>query len=438
MRRSTFLSSIGPRTADEERQLVLSLVLRPGGVRPPLPKGYWPLSSDVLRGIGVGVLPVAALDTSERGLVGTVGACGMTTSETRLAGVTRVNKHHRDVKPSSFVLDFAHQVAERPACHHAVEAFASTGAIANAVQSLKHNDRVLVLRGDVPDLAADLMVQVGHPAAFFAALVFHPVNTPMMLVPSAHVGKVLAPVAGRLAIKENQAIRCGDSGMSHDAQINADERGFTATGGRRVGDANRQHHVPVAVSLKEFGVTVRQLNCLSIMGWNLQGEPDVLVPLAGRDTQHEAVVVSDHGVGIDPQANPLRSTDFGEGGSLPRFSQAIERAGQRYRSIDGHTGIIAWQTKLLSGGSVYNFVQLGSAAGLMFLSRIQTILDSLAKRLDCVFKPLRFVFGWLHKFDNNRFRTMHGYNIAQVFSKSKAEAPFIPMPEGRGFPTEMW
>ncbi len=35
------------------------------------------------RGIGVGVLPVAALDTSERGLVGTVGARGMTTSETQ-------------------------------------------------------------------------------------------------------------------------------------------------------------------------------------------------------------------------------------------------------------------------------------------------------------------------------------------------------------------
>jgi len=124
MRRSTFLYSIGQRTADEERQLILSLVLRPGGVRPPLPKGHWPLSSNVPRGIGVGVLPVAALDTSERGLVGTVGARGMTTSETRLAGITRVNKHHRDVKPSSFVLDFAHQVAERPACHHAVEAFA--------------------------------------------------------------------------------------------------------------------------------------------------------------------------------------------------------------------------------------------------------------------------------------------------------------------------
>ena len=240
----------------------------PGCVRQPLQQEACSCRSDVASSIPIGVCAVATGNTSESGLIWTIGARGVSALRARLAGLARVNEYDRDAKPSGLVLYLIYKVAKGPTGYHAVEPLGAVNAVADTIQSLQDNHRARVLCGKAHNLVADFVIQVSHPTRFLALLVLYQISTAMPLVAPPQVSKMLSPVTGFPAVKEHRAVWGYDSCVSHHAQVNTNECGFTGTSGRCLGDANGQHDIPLTASLEQLGVASGKGHVLPITRGN--------------------------------------------------------------------------------------------------------------------------------------------------------------------------
>ncbi len=248
----------------------------------------------------------------------------MTASRTSLGRATRIDKNNQTPCFLGFIFDRVYPLPEGPRAHHAVKALAAPRARANAVQSLQDDNWIVVARCQVHNLATDLVVDVSHPTAFLATPRLHSVQAVVLLVTPAEIGKVFLWVANGFAVKELNGVRCANGRQAYDSEINTDERGFTVPDGRCViVDTQGEHHIPVPVTLKEFGVAVDILHPFVPFGRHTKGQSDVMTTLSGGATQMPAPVLLGYGIRGYTQTDSLTTVHLGKGGVLLIFAKSI-------------------------------------------------------------------------------------------------------------------
>jgi len=389
----------------------------PGCVRRPLLQGAWPKSSDVASGVGIGVVAIPAAYTAKVCLLGAVGSRGVAATGTALRGLARINKDNWDAHTLSFVANETHQLPESPRRHHTVEPLAAFRSLANPIQAFKHQDRIRVLRSKINKLVAELVVLVAHPASFLALAALDAVHSLVSPITFAKVCKVFPLVSGGLAVEAHHPVRQSSRGMVDDAQVNADERRFSVTDGGRWGYPYREHGIPLAVALKQLGVSLNQRKPISKLGRNAKWEPNVLASLAGRNAQHRAVAVSLQRVGIDTKTNTLRVVDLGKRTSLALFHQANIGTSQRNRSVDRHASVVRRQTQL-ARWTINRFVQPVPAAGAFLFRHFQAQLNCIRERFGSLLKPLSLAPSGLDNLNNDRFFYLHEHIVYQLNERS--------------------
>lgn len=393
-----------------------SLVLRPSRVRRLMLKSAWPKSSDVPCSIQIGVNRVTTRDTSEVRLIGTIGTGSMTTTRAHLGSPAWVNEDNWDAMPSSLVLNKADQLSKGPRGNHALEPFAALETITDTVETLQDDNWVVIGQSNIDDSSTDLVAQITHVSAILASLGFDTVKSIMPPITSAQVSEMLTFAPCFLATEKVNAIWRSDSRQPHDTQVNAYESRLTGTSGRHWGYADRQHHIPVVITLEQLGIPSREQETIMIFGRDAQHKPNILPTYPGRNAQDKAISVLDNAIGIDSQANALRTVDFGEGHALemPRTSGTVVRSRQRHSSIDSHTRVVGGKTKLFARCSIDELMQLCSTGSVLIVCSIKAQLNRLAEGLRGIFKPLALALCGLKYFDHNGLYAVHSYIIARV------------------------
>jgi hypothetical protein len=401
---------------------VSSLVLRPSHVRWLLRQGAWPQGSDVASGITIRIGAVAASDTSKVGLIGPVGTCCMSTLGAGLTRLARVYKNHRNAKPISLITNLVYQVAESPTRHHAVETLGPMQPIADAIQTFQNDNWIRILCSKVNDLATNFVIQISHPARLAASLVSYSICTVMHLIPSSKVRVVFSFVPRLFAIEEHCPSRGYNGSVSHYTQINADKGVITGTSGRHDGDANRQHYVPLATTLKQFGIALCGSNSFSVSSRNTQGEPDVAATSPGRNSQNETISLLRNGVTLRTKADSLTVIHFRERTMLLGFPQSVVRTSQGDGGVNHHAGVIGGQVILLANWIVDFLVQAATTTRAFSVRSVQPKLHCPSKLVGHIIQPPGFLSGRLHQLNYNAFCTVHELIVLylRLFVKSQA------------------
>lgn len=393
-----------------------SLVVGPGCVRQPIAVDLKPTASDVDGCYGVGVGTVAAGRTSELRLSRTIGAGLMPTARTGTRCTAWIDEDDRDGFVLSFVLDEVDQLSECPRGHHAVEPLTTPGTVTNAVQGFKDDDWAIVLESDVYDLATELVVYVPHPARLLAFLCLYPVKAVVLLVATTQVREMLAAMPDSFAIEVDDAIWCGHGCQPHNAQIDANERVLTVTDGWRRGSADREHDVPVAATLEDFGITVGVQDFVAVLVRYTQGQPDILTAFSGGDAQDGTIVAPDDFVGIDTKTNALRTVKFWErcSAKVPGPALAIIATSKRHSSVDGHASVISGEAETLPDVTVTGFVDCGSAAGVLGASGAQAEFYGGTEGGGCGFEPHGFAPSWFENLKYDGYCVLHEHSVART------------------------
>ncbi len=258
----------------------------------------------------------------------------MTTARTGLGRTTGVDRDHGNTGTGGFVRHQVNPWPEGPRTHHPTKTLAPAHPAANPVQRLKDHHRAFIHSGKITYRATHLVVDVPYSTPLRVAHRLDPVQTVVLRVAPAQIRDVLRAMTNRCTSealnRDWSTHRC----PAHGSQINADERGFTVTDGRRVTvNAQGQHRIPITVSLKQLSVTVDRLHAVAPFDRDTQRQPDITAAGLGRAAQNPTPVVFHHSVSVHAETKALRSGRWRESGPLLALglTQPIVRPGPRHR-----------------------------------------------------------------------------------------------------------
>jgi len=393
----------------------------PGRVRRPMRKQINRLHRDVDGRYRVGVATIAAGDTSEVGLRGTIGSSGLTTFGTGAAGAFGIDEQYRDADLGSFVLGLVNQVSEGPRGEHPVEPLRAGDSVPDPVKPLKGDYGVGVLRGKVNEFAAGLVVDVGHPTSFLALGAFDSIHASMPLIPFANDRKVFSSVSDLLSVPNFDAVGSLGCHQPDDSQIYADNRRVAVTDGRRVGCSEREHDEPGVVSLEELGVALNVLKTVAPLLRDAEGQPEIRTALAGGHTED---LINDC---ISVDAQPYRRTrEDGVSGTSFRFSKPKVGPSVLGSVVDRHARVVGGKAEV-AAPSIGGSMDRASVDGLVCEGEVESEARALEKKRSHILQPRTLAGRRSSEFENNGFLHGHKYNPWKDLCQQQIkERQFLP------------
>lgn len=313
----------------------------------------------------------------------------MATLGTCFGCAARVNKKDRYVSAVGLIDNHVFELPEGPVAHHALKPLTAPRPAADTIKALHDDDSFRDTRHNVHDFPTDFVVDITLPSRLLAL-------TGSDFIQSALASHALpisleSPPPG---LQSSTRPELDDAGTNQGCrfrypQVYAEELSTITDGRHRGGMADGQLGVPLTISLENAGITISQGKSIHIALGNTKGQPEIVAALAEGEAQDPMVTAADKFVGINTQTDRQAAINGGPRYlfEVPRLALPPVATGHSDGLVDCHASIIRRQAQV-THPLVASSVNLDPARSAVFLSKVETHLDSIGKEVSVGFQEL--------------------------------------------------